>query len=869
MIRAVPSRPTLRSPSGASPGFALAATLVAPWLASVALVTPAVAQIGDPFGKETYPRSMALANELAVTVPTTAWETKLDGEAADLIEFIGDDLLLVGVVEVDRNSAPKHGRLYLYDLAAGERLWRTGRRDMGTGGYDLLATEPWILLRGSDGEEARLSALDLDSGDREWELEMDEPASLAVLPDGERMLLLDRRDDAARLRAVRIQDGEEAWSTPVPEALADETTPVSLVVTPERVLFVGRGVTEVDPASGSLGASIDATPLAEDGGSVLVLGNELLVFDGGSVALVDPAAGAVRWSREAGATIQTVSSVDGDVLVVAGPEEDSKLVRLAAPDGAEVWSWVAGGLLTGPVAAAEGMVIVPTESALVGLDASTGAELFRTALPEDAVVGSPSHAELVGMPDVVRVEGGAVYLARERAGLLSFRLPAGELNWFRGHHEPAGSTGRYTGEGRFATIFEAQLMQSGALPEAIEPPAGLGIGSGSSSLLASAQRDYESARSRYDALTTNASSSDRAGAAADVRMAAELGIAATRIDVAMGQMSAGIGFARSIVSLRDAIRSYNIARGRQGLVDRTELSMRSTLLMQQRLFQSGLYVRPFLMAGKGRGVSLVRLDSGLRADPVFSPVNGPSAGYGLDLGTIRVSASGRRMAMVGISLDTERWERRDKWNTHVPPMSLLTYRMSDLEFGEEARYPYRLAEVLLEGVETVSQALAAGADPDGTPAERPLQMAVILGRQDLVRVLLEAGADPNAVDATGSIAIQQTLDPEMREILLAGGSDEPAVGGMNLQAWTSPLFTSVSAQNPEMIRQAIADGADPNMSVGDGQSILYVAVALDNPELVRLLMELGASTEWEDENGDSPLDTARSDAVREVLRGGG
>lgn len=841
-------------------------------LLTLALSGPAAAQVTDPLGKETYPQSMALADQLALSQPATAWETTLDGEAADLIEFLDDDRLLVGVAEVDKHGAPKHGRLHLFDLSAGQELWRVGRRDVGTGGYELLAREPWLLLRASDGEETRITALDEASGDREWELTLEDPSTLAFLPDEERVLVVDRRDDRSRLRAVRLSDGRDDWTDDVPESLVALSTPVSLMVSDERVLLVGRGVAVVDAEAGTVGTVAAVPTLTADAGSVLALGRELVSWDAHSVASVDPVSGTVPWTWDADGEIQTVSTVDGDVLVVVGSDDRATVIRLESEAGARRWSADLEGSLTGPIALDSGLVVVPTESALVALSIDSGDERFRTALPEAVVAGSPTESELVGMPDVLRVEGNTLYMAREQAGLLSFRMPSGELAWYRPHHEAPGTPGRYTGEGRFGVILAAQMMQSGGLPETLEAPAGLGIGSGASSLLAAAQRDYETARGRYDALDRDASSSDRGAASSSVRMATELGIAATQLDIGMGQLSAAADFARSILSVRDAIRAYNVAKGLQAQVDRAELSMRSTLLMQQQLFQGEMYVRPFVMAGKGRGASLIRLGTGLRTDPIFSPVNGPSLGYGLDLGIVRVSPSGARMAVVGISLERDRWERRDKWDTHLPPMSLLTYRVGDLEFGEEARYPYSLTEVILDGADAVRQALAGGTDPDGEPQNRPLHMAVLTGKLDVVRVLLEAGADPNAPDTGGSTAIQQTRAPEMIEVLLAAGAEEKEDGGVNIQTMTSPLFVGASTQNEEMIRQAIADGANPNMMLDQGQSILYLAVALDNADLVRVLIELGATPEWEDDNGDTPLDLAGSDAVREVLRraaGGG
>lgn len=848
------------------------ATSIALTLLGLASASPAAAQILDPLGKESYPVSLALADRLAASQPATAWETDLDGEAADLMEFIGEDLLLIGLVEVNRNADPKHGRLHMFDIVSGRERWSTGRRDMGTGGYEVLATEPWIILHGSDDEEGRITALDAESGDRKWEVETDGVSSVTLSTDGPSLLVLDRRESGAHLRSVQLEKGRRSWEVDLPGALAGPDTPVSLMTHSGRVFVVGRGIIEVDATSGGLFPHVEIPGLHENGGSVLGTDDALVVWAGRSVSLFEPGTRSVRWSHGTEGEIHTVTSIDGHIIAVTGPETTPRLHLLDGAQGTAVWSSDIGETLTGPVAKSGQVIIVPVATALVGLDLTTGEERFRTPLPDEAAAGSPTLAEYVGMPDVVRSEDRTLFLARERAGLLAFDLPGGELRWFRPHHEAPGALGRYSGEARYAHVLEAQLMQAGG---AIDPGAsivGLGIGSGTSSLLAAAQRDHDAARTRYDALGSAASAGERSGAGAAVRTAAELGVAAAQLEASMGQMTAGVDLARSIISLRDVIRSYNVAAGRQGLVDRATLAMRSGLLMQSRLFQSGHYVRPFVMEGTGRGVSVVRLESGLRADPVYSPINGPSFGYGLDLGVVRASPSGERIAVVGISLDTDRWDRRDKWGTHVPRMSLLTYETSDLDFGERPRLPYLLHDLIRQDdIGALRRALESGGDPnavDPTTGVPALNFAVSYTKVDAARLLLEAGADPNAESPNGDRAIGLALNPDIVEILFAAGAEEPEyVKGANVRAMLTPIFTAVSAQNPELVREAIADGGDPNLQIGQGQTVLYLAIAMDNPETVRVLLEAGATMEWEDVNGDSPLDVARSEAVKAALRG--
>ena len=105
----------------------------------------------DPFGKATYDETITLATLLAEVQPTTMWESPIDGEAADLVEYITDDRLVVGVMEVAGNGTPRHGPLYMVDANDGSLLWEYDRERIGTGSYSLLHSAPFLLLVGIAG----------------------------------------------------------------------------------------------------------------------------------------------------------------------------------------------------------------------------------------------------------------------------------------------------------------------------------------------------------------------------------------------------------------------------------------------------------------------------------------------------------------------------------------------------------------------------------------------------------------------------------------------------------------------------------------------------------------------------------------------
>lgn len=843
-------------------------------LLAVAL-TPSAAVAQEIYGKQTYPESRRIADEIAAKQTGTAWEAVVDGETADLAVFLSEERLLIGVIQIDGSGSPKHGRLSLWDVQRGERLWRSDRRNLRTGGYSLLASEPRLLLHGRGDDRSYYTAYDPDSGRRSWEVEARAGASHMVDRARSRLVVLDPRERDPRVRAFDLERGDEAWSVSIPEAVGSSDA-LWMVAQPDGWLVMADGALRIDADGAAASAVVPVGPTPLHGAVVPVGGRGALVWSDRELGLLDEA-GRERWSVDLGDAGEAIAGVAplGDVVVVTvAAEERSALRVIDAADGSERWRHDGDGVLTSPLAMEDGLLLFSTPDALVGLALADGSQRFRTPLPDEVIEASPTESEVVGVPDALRTEPGRLLLARESAGLLSFDLESGELGWFQADLDG----GYYTGDGRYAFVYEALLMQavqSGADLESAPPPTRLGIGApGGSALVANAQRGYDAARARYDALDVG--SAGRAGAGGQLRLAAEQQLIATELDVSMGRMSAGVEFAGAIASLGQAIAAWRRAQGLQALVDRSRMGMESVVDLQTRLFRDRWYVRPFYIGGRGRGVSIVDIDSGLRRDILYSPHSMPLVGYGLDLPNFALSPSGERIAMVGVSLDTDRWERRDKWGTHVPNVSLLTYDLADFEASEDPVLPLTVLEAIVAGDYTALRGLLdEGDDPNGIEPEtglRPLHMAVSFKRPDLVRLLIERGADPRLEDASGYPPVQLTVPGELRDLLMAAGS--PAYANPvieqdpGLAFYNDPFFLAVTMNQADKVGEMLAAGADPNMPLGESaETILHYAVALDAADIVRLLVEAGADVEARNEAGKTPVDMARSDAVKDALRG--
>ena len=117
----------------------------------------------------------------------------------------------------------------------------------------------------------------------------------------------------------------------------------------------------------------------------------------------------------------------------------------------------------------------------------------------------------------------------------------------------------------------------------------------------------------------------------------------------------------------------------------------------------------------------------------------------------------------------------------------------------------------------------------------PLWCAVSKGNAGAVRVLLDAGANPDCVDPNGATALFITAQlnrvPEMRMLLQAGADKDKANNSPHGDL--TPLMIATCRRNVEAVRTLLAAGADEQKVIagahpGEGRTALAIAIANDN-----------------------------------------
>lgn len=118
----------------------------------------------------------------------------------------------------------------------------------------------------------------------------------------------------------------------------------------------------------------------------------------------------------------------------------------------------------------------------------------------------------------------------------------------------------------------------------------------------------------------------------------------------------------------------------------------------------------------------------------------------------------------------------------------------------------------------------------------PLHLAVLQGHIELARMLLDAGADINAMD---------------------------------IKSGQSPLMHAVENNKAGMVHFLIENGCEVNSQSYSGNTALHSACGRGQVDTVRLLLKSGADSSLKNYHNDTPVMVAKNKKIADVLRGRG
>lgn len=179
------------------------------------------------------------------------------------------------------------------------------------------------------------------------------------------------------------------------------------------------------------------------------------------------------------------------------------------------------------------------------------------------------------------------------------------------------------------------------------------------------------------------------------------------------------------------------------------------------------------------------------------------------------------------------------------------------------------------------QALEAGAPSNAVFNEEfvPMALACIYGHEDVVRLLLDYGVDPNPVsgwanfnedhdyaetDAWGYPLLMAAHrgHESIVKLLLARGAapDNPTEDG------DTPLHRAVVNGHLSIVKMLVTAGADINFCKSYGSTPLGAAVLKGNIDVVRFLIEMGAQKERANSIWEIPLCLAAGEGHIEIIK---
>ncbi len=167
-----------------------------------------------------------------------------------------------------------------------------------------------------------------------------------------------------------------------------------------------------------------------------------------------------------------------------------------------------------------------------------------------------------------------------------------------------------------------------------------------------------------------------------------------------------------------------------------------------------------------------------------------------------------------------------------PPMSALQVQRDAFESAMSKNDIAKVAEFIRGGIVLDFN---FNFERRGRTSDSPLTGAVKRGRIEIVRMLLDAGADIRRKDGWGDCAINAARTPEMVKFLVSRGAD-PNVEGMYGQTAAAKALES---GNLELVDALVAAGA--RLDAGKSTDLFNRVVELKKPELIPELLKRGVS----------------------------
>jgi uncharacterized protein len=150
--------------------------------------------------------------------------------------------------------------------------------------------------------------------------------------------------------------------------------------------------------------------------------------------------------------------------------------------------------------------------------------------------------------------------------------------------------------------------------------------------------------------------------------------------------------------------------------------------------------------------------------------------------------------------------------------------------------------------------------------DTPLILAARNGHDELVRFLMEKGADLNAINQSGEDALIAASERQGNTSVLESLLDAGAVINRQNDLGRTALIEAASIGDLENVSVLLQRDPDPEVVSGEEETALTFAVVNEYPGVVQALIEAGAAVNSKDTKGWTPLTYAVHSGNPEVVR---
>ena len=157
---------------------------------------------------------------------------------------------------------------------------------------------------------------------------------------------------------------------------------------------------------------------------------------------------------------------------------------------------------------------------------------------------------------------------------------------------------------------------------------------------------------------------------------------------------------------------------------------------------------------------------------------------------------------------------------------------------------------------------------NGNMPTKPLILAVEFGKANLVRALLDEGADIETKDAQGTTPLIKAAQVSRKEEIKILLGKKANINATNNKAET-PLIAAIKARSDEIAILLLRSGADMECKDQDGETPLFIAAKMGLLGVVMEMVDRGLVTEVGYPKGLTPVEVAQRNghtAVVEVLQ---